>query len=169
MNRRTLLRCLISAGMGAVASQLIGADETQLPPVRQIMRGPRHHWFGYYDKLQFSPDNRYVLGMEVPFEHRSPTPDDTIRIGMVDLQDNDRWIELGETRAWNWQQGCMLQWLPGDQPEIIWNDRVRDGAGERFVSHVMGAGTRNKPRTLPHPTTRSVPTQGRPYCRTFVD
>ena len=150
MNRRTMLQALTAAALGAVASRLSAGDAAQLPPVRTITRGPRHHWFGYYDKLQFSPDNRYVLGMEVPFEHRSPTPDDTIRIGMVDLHDNDRWIELGETRAWNWQQGCMLQWLPGDQPEIIWNDRVRDGTGERFVSHVMNVQT-HKLRTLPHP------------------
>ena len=48
---------------------------------------------------------------------------------MVDKQNNDEWIELAETRAWNWQQGCMLQWLPGSQNEIIWNDRD----GDRFV------------------------------------
>ena len=52
---------------------------------------------------------------------------------MVDLQENDRWTELGQSRAWNWQQGCMLQWLPGSQTEVIWNDR-EDG---RFVSHVL--------------------------------
>ncbi len=42
-------------------------------PVRQITRGPKFHWFGYYDKLEFDPTGRYVLGMEVDFEHRSPT------------------------------------------------------------------------------------------------
>jgi len=43
-----------------------------LPPARAITRGPKHHWFGYYDKLQFDPADRLVLGMEVDFEHRSP-------------------------------------------------------------------------------------------------
>ena len=28
------------------------ADET-LPPIRAITRGPKLHWFGYYDHLQF--------------------------------------------------------------------------------------------------------------------
>ena len=93
--------------------------------VRPITRGPKFHWFGYYDKLQFDPTSRYVLGMEVDFEHRSPRPDDVIKVGMVDLHDGDRWIELGKTRAWNWQQGCMLQWLPGSTTEVIWNDRQR--------------------------------------------
>ena len=90
-----------------------------VPPTRVITRGPRHHWFGYYDKLQFDPTSRYVLGMEVPFEHRSPRPDDEIQIGMVDLEDDDRWISLGQSTAWNWQQGCMLQWLPGSDSTVL--------------------------------------------------
>ena len=34
------------------------------PPVRPITKGPKFHWFGYYDKLQFDPSSRYALGME---------------------------------------------------------------------------------------------------------
>ena len=63
-----------------------------LPPIRAITCGPRHHWFGYYDKLQFDPSQRYVLAMEVDFEHRSPRPEDVIRVGMIDLHDGDRWL-----------------------------------------------------------------------------
>ena len=95
-----------------------GAPSGGLPPVRTITKGPKFHWFGYYDKLQFDPTCRYVLGMEVDFEHRAPRPDDAIKIGMVDLEENDRWIELGESRAWCWQQGCMLQWLPGSKTRL---------------------------------------------------
>ena len=120
--------------------------QDELPPVRAITRGPKYHWFGYYDKLQFDPTGRYVLGMEVDFEHRSPRADDVIRMGMVDLKDGDRWIELGESRAWNWQQGSMLQWVPGSKSEVAWNDRQ----GDRFVSHVVDVKTRKR-RTLPNP------------------
>lgn len=122
------------------------AGDPKPPPVRAITKGPKFHWFGYYDKFQFDPSDRYVLGMQAEFEHRSPMPDDVIKIGMVDLKDGDRWIELGETRAWNWQQGCMLQWLPGSKSEVLWNDRE----GERFVCHIMDVFTKKK-RTLPHP------------------
>ena len=115
-------------------------------PSRAITAGPRHHWFGYYDKLQFDPSARYALGMEADFEHRAPTPEDVIRIGMVDLADGDRWIELGESRAWGWQAGCMLQWLPQSAHEIIWNDRVDD----RFVSYILNIDTGQK-RLLPQP------------------
>ena len=115
------------------------------PAIRAITSGPKFHWFGYYDKLEFDPIGRYVLGMEVDFEHRSPTSEDVIKIGMVDLQQNDRWIELGASRAWGWQQGCMLQWRPGSNSEIVWNDRQ----GERFVCHILDVFTREK-RTLPN-------------------
>jgi hypothetical protein len=64
----------------------------------------------------------------------------------VDLEEDDRWIELGESRAWNWQQGCMLQWIPGSSTAVIWNDRQRN----RFVCHILDVKTRKK-RTLPAP------------------
>ena len=102
-------------------------------PIRPITREPGYHWFAYYDKLQIDPSGRYALGMRVDFEHRSPRGDDEIVVGMVDLADGDRWIDLGTSRAWSWQQGCMLQWLPGSRDEVIWNDRQ----GERFVAHVL--------------------------------
>ncbi len=136
-DRRTLLKLLPLPALAA-------ADK--LPPVRAITKGPKFHWFGYYDKLQFDPTSRYALGMEVDFEHRSPRPDDVVRLGYIDLQDGDRWHEIGTSRAWNWQQGCMLQWIPGSRDEVIWNDR-EDG---RFVSRIYNIKT-GKSRTLPAP------------------
>jgi hypothetical protein len=134
------------AGLARFPSRAIGGASDNGPPVRQLTRGPKHHWFGYYDKFLFDPTNRYVLGMEVDFEHRSPRADDVIRIGMVDLREQDRWIELGQSSAWCWQQGCMLQWRPGSQSEILWNDRQ----GDHYVCHILDIDTRKK-RTLPHP------------------
>ena len=113
--------------------------------IRAITAGPKQHWFGYYDKLQFDPTERYVLGMQVNFEHRSPRPEDLIRIGMIDLGADDRWIDLGDSCAWGWQQGCMLQWLPGPAGRVVWNDRQDD----HFVCHILEVETRRK-RTLPH-------------------
>jgi len=121
-------------------------DAAKFLPVRQITQGSGFHWFAYYDKLQFSPDKRFVLSHKVNFEHRSPTADDIIEVGMVDLQDKDKWIPLGTSRAWCWQQGCMLQWVPGSAFEVIWNDREQD----RFVSHILNVKTGEK-RTIPSP------------------
>ena len=132
-DRREFLAVAAGAALGCSSGAESGPSAPGIPPIRRISAGPRFHWFGYYDKQQFDPTNRYVLGMEVDFEHRSPTPDDVIRIGMVDTAEGDKWIELGTSSAWGWQQGCMLQWVPGTSTKVIWNDRGADG----FVSHTL--------------------------------
>ena len=129
-----------------VSQFTLAVTAENLPPVEAVTQGPNHHWFGYYDKWQFDPTDRFLLGMEVSFEGRTPTADDVIKIGMIDLQDDNRWIELGESRAWGWQQGCMLQWRPGSMSEVIWNDRE----GGRFVCHILDVFTREK-HTIPYP------------------
>ncbi len=139
----------------AIIASLLFCDESvaqttnntdQFPPHRFITSGPRHHWFGYYDKDQFDASGRYVLSMEVDFEHRSPRPDDIVYIGMVDLQNGNRWIHLGQTTAWNWQQGCMLQWLPGSTSKIIWNTREQD----HYSCVILDVKT-EEIRKIPHP------------------
>ncbi|MBU2904077.1 hypothetical protein KO529_04710 [Arenibacter algicola] len=115
-------------------------------PYEVLTQGPSYHWFGYYDKLQTDPSDRYVLSMKSDFENRSPGPEDVIKIGMIDLHNGNKWIELGTTRAWNWQQGCMLQWRPGSDEEVLWNDREDD----RFVCHILNIKTMEN-RKLPVP------------------
>ncbi|MGI9445270.1 MAG: hypothetical protein ACR2N1_22545, partial [Rubripirellula sp.] len=129
-SRRSFIATASVAAVGGVAMGSCDAMNLMKSRVRQITYGPKHHWFGYYDKLQFDPTSRFVLGMQVDFEHRSPKADDQIEIGMVDLEKDNRWVKLGKSNAWCWQQGCMLQWLPGSLHEVIWNDR-EDGT---FVS-----------------------------------
>jgi hypothetical protein len=133
-NRRSFLRTAALATGTALLpragfAQADGRGSESFVPVRAITQGPKAHWFGYYDKLQFDPGNRFVLGMEVDFEDRPPTPDDMIKLGMVDLEEGDKWLEIGATSAWCWQQGCMLQWLPGSDSKVIYNTRLGDKYG----------------------------------------
>lgn len=124
---------------------LTGPLETFVP-TRAITRGPEHHWFGYYDKREFDPVGQLVLSNQVSFEGRPPTGEDSIRVGFVDTADQDRWHEIGSSRAWGWQQGCMLQWV-GDQGEsILWNDRE----GDAFVCRIYSLRDHSM-RTLPRP------------------
>src|SRR5687768_4856246 len=108
MDRREFLRTLGAVpALGLLGSRFARAAEAsneKLPRIVALTQGPRIHWFVYYDKFRFSTDDRFALADEVVFGGRSPRGGDTIRVGMVYLQDGDRWIELGTTRAWNWQQ-----------------------------------------------------------------
>ena len=144
-SRRNFLKQGLLAGLAFPTLPALAQLSQDRPfPVRAITQGPKSHWFGYYDKEQVDPSGRYVLGMEVDIPMRSPTENDIIRIGMVDLQNNDRWTELGQSNAWGWQQGCMLQWRPGSSEEVIWND----AEGGQFVSRILNVKT-GQQRTLP--------------------
>ena len=112
-------------------AQSTGQLETFVP-TRAITSGPKHHWFGYYDKREFDPTNRFVLANEVSFEGRSPRGSDKIGVGYVDTANDDKWVSLGSSNAWSWQQGCMLQWVGDKGDRVLWNDRD----GDRFVCRI---------------------------------
>ena len=115
-----------------------------------MTKGPKFHWFGYYDKWQFDPGGRYVLGCEVDFEHRTPMPDDEIRIGMVDLRDGDRWIESGNIARVELAAGLHAAVRPRlGQRNHLERPRARRPARAVRLAHARHSdGTR---RTLPGP------------------
>ena len=92
------------------------------------------------------PRGRYALANRVDLFFRSPTPQDSLQVGLIDLEDNHQWTKLGQSSAWGWQQGCMLQWLPGSSEEVIWNARLE----ESFVSIIQNIKTGQR-RILPKP------------------
>lgn len=81
-----------------------------------------HYWFGYYDKCPWSPDGSKILAHRAQFCNRFPDPDELAEVGFIENWETDAptFVKLGETTAWNWQQGAMLRWPPtGSQP--AWN------------------------------------------------
>jgi hypothetical protein len=108
---------------------------------------PIYTGFFFYQCLQFDPTGRYLLGMRVYFQNRAVSPVDHADIGYIDLKDAFKWTKIGETTAWNWQQGARLQWRPRSD-EIVWNNRSDDG--QKYVCSVYNFRT-GKSRTLPRP------------------
>jgi hypothetical protein len=128
-----------------------GKDARYVPVVRVSDPGtedrPTYTGFWFYDEQQFDVSGRYVLGMKVYFQRRDVKPSDRGDIGYIDLRDGFKWTKIGETTAWNWQQGCRLQWRPNSD-EILWNDCAGDGT--HFVCRAYDFKTRVR-RTLPRP------------------
>ncbi len=150
-----LLSCARKPGVNPLpqATTTVGSADADRPyPVARITDGVNACWFGYYDKQQLDPTGRYALGARVGFEGRSPTATDTLHIGLIDLRSDNEWIPIGRSLAWGWQQGCMVQWVPGERQEVIWNDRD----GDRFVSRVYDLST-GQTRTLPQPIYALAP------------
>jgi len=84
----------------------------------------KHYFFGYYDKSPVSADQNKLLALQVDFLDHIPEKGDKAIIGYFDLSILDgKFIPLTETSTFNWQQGCMLQWLgPEFDSKIIFND-----------------------------------------------
>ena len=101
--------------------------------IDHFQEGEKNYFFGYYDKSPWNFSEEYLLYLSAPRIERHPTVEDEATIGYIDLSEGERY-EVAKTRAWNWQQGCMLQWLDNgeEEPLIIYNDH-RSG---RFVSVV---------------------------------
>ncbi len=147
MKRRTFLQNSLLTGIAAALPSLhFASTGPSIPQAQPITSGPLQHWFGYYDKWQVSADGRYALGGEVELFFHSPRPSNVLQVGLIDLENGNTWRSIGQTSAWGWQQGCMMQWIPGSSEEVIWNDRE----GDRFISRIYNVRNGNT-RTLPHP------------------
>ena len=103
-----------------------------------------NYFFGYYDKSPLSKDGSKLLACKSSFINRPVSKGDILEIGYFNWKFPDKFIKITQTEAWNWQQGCMLQWLGESNTKIIYNDIMEEG----FVSIVLDIVT-NKKSFLP--------------------
>ena len=103
-------------------------------PVTRVTEGPKHHFFGYFDKFPWDHAGKRLLGQELDFTARQPRPEDRAVLGVIE---NGTFAPFAETNAWCWQQGCMLQWLGREPETVIFNDR-EDG---RFFARIRNLKT----------------------------
>ena len=118
-------------------SRILAAPEVS---VRRVTQPPGDYFFGYYEKTPWSPCGTRLLGMRVGFSDRQPTAADEIELGIVDAEGMAPFEPFASTTAWCWQQGTMLQWLPGTAETVVYNRR----RAERFVGAVHDLTTGNR-------------------------
>jgi hypothetical protein len=112
--------------------------------ISPLTTGPKHHFFGYYGICPWNRSGSHLVCLESPFQDHLPAADEGAAIGLVDPQ-TGAFTRIGETYAWNFQQGAMLHWNPLDPDnEILFNDR-RDG---EIISTLLSIGS-GKQRHLP--------------------
>jgi hypothetical protein len=93
--------------------------------VRRVTPADGHYFHGYYDICPWDASGARMLVMKVPFMDRPPMPTDIAELGFIEME-TGRFQKLADTRAWNFQQGCFLQWLPTAPDRlIIYNDLLR--------------------------------------------
>lgn len=107
------------------------------------------YFFGYYDKSPWDISDRYMLCMKAKDTWTDVSPKDVAEILLIDTQkeknDPGRVRKIAETRSWNVQQSCMLQWLgPDFSSRVLYND-YREG---RYVSVILELDS-NKEQIIP--------------------
>ena len=91
---------------------------------KRISPAEQYFFFGYYDLQPFSKNGKYHLAHRVNFMNRLHGPEDEAEIGIIEL-DTLKYTPITKTKAWNFQQGAMLQWNPKNpDTEIIYNALV---------------------------------------------
>jgi hypothetical protein len=82
----------------------------------------REYFFGYYDQSPWNVSQTMILCLRTECTYKQAAPDSPAEIVSLDTVSGTV-RKLTETRAWNVQQGCMLQWLGPDYADrFIYND-----------------------------------------------
>ncbi len=69
------------------------------------------YFYGYYDKSPWDSTDRYMICIRVKQTYKSVAPKEPGMVCLIDTVNNNKLIEIGTTRSWNVQQGCMAQWM----------------------------------------------------------
>jgi hypothetical protein len=116
---------------------------------QRVFQTPRdaHYFFGYFNTPQVCANERRILALRCDFLDRVPDGNDRAEVGYFDLAEAEpAFRKLGETRAFNWQQGCMLQFRgPDYAASVIYNSFD----GEKFIAEIVDVDTGRK-RILDH-------------------
>lgn len=103
------------------------------------------YFFGYYDKSPWDVTDHYMLCMKASDTCSDVSPKEKADILLIDTQvpenNQNRVRKIAETRSWNVQQSCMLQWIgPDFSKRIIYNDY----RGGRYVAVILELSTGNE-------------------------
>lgn len=92
-----------------------------LTPVFET-KDPSAEWFGYYNYDTLNHDCTKMLCNRAKSEVAEIKKEDTIELGYYDIPEG-LWHKIGKSDSWNWQQGAMMQWLPGkgNESKVIFN------------------------------------------------
>ena len=131
---KKIIKRVYQLGMYAISPKIKSEGDI----VRVSPNDGKEYFFGYYDKSPWDATQRYMLCMRAENTWSDVSPKAAADIILIDTQKGEneegRVRKLAETRAWNVQMGCMLQWLgPDYQDKILYND-FRDG---RFCSVIL--------------------------------
>lgn len=96
-------------------------------------------WFRYYNYDTLTSDHSKLLCNRIKEDGVKPRADLKIKVGYYDIPSGE-WHHVGESDSWNWQQGCMAQWL--NDNEVIYNSSENNH--HIAIIHNIKTGTERK-------------------------
>lgn len=122
-------------------------------PVQITDTEKQHLFASYYGINSWSQSQQYVTVLETDIKNELPNEHQPAMLGLVDIKTRE-FIPLIETRAWNFQQGCMAHWLATSPDSLIIYNDFRN---ERFVSVIMNVHTKAELKEIPYPVSAVSP------------
>lgn len=104
-----------------------------------IAKPHSHVFFGYYDVSPFNPISDEIIYLTLGEREQFVS----ININKV-AKDSEK--QIAYSKAWNWQQGVRLRWMPNNSREVIFNDFN----GTLYLSRIINVDTREE-RTVSYP------------------
>lgn len=95
--------------------------------VRRISNPKKHEFFGYYDLKAYDLNDKRHLYCSTGFMNRLPMKDDVLELGYIDLNTGMH-KKIAETKMWNFQQGCLLQWYADSEDTVCYNTEFNGGS-----------------------------------------
>lgn len=86
----------------------------------QLATVNNNSFFGYYNISPFNSKDELIFG-QVETSHARGSKKEALKLV---YQNKDEQIIIGQSQAWNWQQGCMLQWYAESDDTVIYNDYI---------------------------------------------
>jgi hypothetical protein len=96
------------------------------------VKARKGYFFGFHDKCPWSGDDSMLLAHRFNIPLRMPGPEDTVEVGYFQGPGYTSFVPVGVTKAWNWHQGAMLQWV-GKSSHILFNDFDGQGHIARMI------------------------------------
>lgn len=81
----------------------------------------RHIFYGYYDRNPVSADGNWLLAHSAPSGIGADRRAEMAEVGVFHRNEPQNFLPIGRTKAWNWQQGSRLMWLPRQHSQAIFN------------------------------------------------
>ncbi|MBO7762325.1 MAG: hypothetical protein J6T24_05975 [Clostridia bacterium] len=113
-----------------------------IAPVRCLSpEDGRHYFFGYYDLMPYSPDERRHLAGRLPFDGVLNGPEDVMEFGWIE---DGKFEKLFETTCWNFQQGILATYQrDGKSNVIFYNVLDKEANCYRTVRHNLDTGKKD--------------------------